>query len=269
MPEEPTLECEILSYEFTHFGMTPPADTMQMLVLGDVHNSITHEQYRHLAQANPGIVGYAQLGDWLERPYFYYEQTLYHQLTGTGLDTLPVLAIPGNHEYYKGIWPERWYHWNEMHAEYQTIVDLPGLRWICIDTQSLNHLVDYTRTLTNIRRGVKTAEGRWTIVAMHHPLYSYAKGRQNWMIWLFLRWALDEADLVLSGHDHLYSRRGHYITTNASTKSYRLAEGVEADCVIVDRPVYERLTWTDSTLVVQTCALDNDELLDDLVIDRK
>lgn len=271
MPAEPTLEDDIVTYDFTPLSTAwiDRADTMSMLVLGDVHNDLTAAQYRHLYEANRGIVAYAQLGDWLERPYFYYEQALYRDLTGSGLDGLPVLAITGNHECAKSLMPHRWSHWDEMHPDHSLIVDMPGLRWICIHTQELNRLVDYTRALTTIREGVRTADGRWTVVAMHHPIYSCAKGRANPMLRLFLKQALDHTDLVLSGHDHLYSRRGHYVTTNASSKAYPLAENVVADCVIVDRPVYERLTWTDSTLVLQTYALDNDELLDDLLIDRQ
>ena len=77
-------------------------------------------------------------------------------------------------------------------------------------------MVYLTRTLTWLRTAMETAEGRYVVVIMHHPVFSAAKGRFNSLIYLAFRRALGEADLVLSGHDHSYMRRTPFIVLNTS-----------------------------------------------------
>lgn len=53
-----------------------------------------------------------------------------------------------------------------------------------------------------LRRGLADARARWKIVYMHHPPYSSGPhGSTPSMRWPFKAWG---ADLVLSGHDHIY-----------------------------------------------------------------
>ena len=86
-------------------------DTLSFLLLGDIHNSLTNDQMIALSERHSDIQFWAQMGDWMERPYMYYEQMMYQSLLGTRFDSLPIIAIPGNHEYLKGIvktLPEHW-----------------------------------------------------------------------------------------------------------------------------------------------------------------
>jgi hypothetical protein len=51
---------------------------------------------------------------------------------------------------------------------------------------------------------MQASSSAWQIVVMHHPPYSSgAHGSTDWMQWPFSDWG---ADVVLSGHDHLYER---------------------------------------------------------------
>ena len=61
-----------------------------------------------------------------------------------------------------------------------------------------------------LRKVLQDNPNRWTILTFHHPLYSPASSRDNVAIREQWKPILDEfrVDLVLSGHDHSYSRTG-------------------------------------------------------------
>lgn len=265
-------------------------DTLAFILLGDVHNSLTDSDFITIAARHPRIDFYAQLGDLFERPYFYYEQEMYHSLAGTQFDSLPVLATPGNHEYRKGVIKRLPAHWKEVFPNPQNgprrfrgttyYVDYPTLRFVVIDTDGLQRLSDYTQVNFWVKKVLEEADGRFTVVMMHHPVYSSAKGRQNPLVWLFFTRALQRADIVFSGHDHNYARRTvrHtasifrdinptiYIGTNASTKRYPNKESRHNECVSSGRGVYEYITVEPDTLHVETRFVDTGEVLDEVEV---
>lgn len=265
-------------------------DTLAFILLGDVHNSLTDSDYMHIASRHSDIDFYAQLGDFFERPYFYYEQATYHALAGTRFDSLPILATPGNHEYRKGVIKRLPAHWLEIFPNPNNgpqrfkgttyYVDFPALRFVAINTDGLQRLSDYTQVNFWVKQVLENAEGRFTVVMMHHPVYSSAKGRQNPLIWLFFTRALQRADVVFSGHDHNYMRRTvkHtagifrdinptvYIGTNASTKCYPNKESRRNECTSAGRGVYEYITVTPDTLHIETHFVDTGDLLDEISI---
>lgn len=277
MPDEPAFTGEMRSHHFRILTEDSTPDSLRLLILGDVHNSLEREDWMRLDSLNPGLDGLLQLGDLLERPYFYYEQMLYQQMDSTIFDTLPILVVPGNHEYRKGIFPAIDPLWGRLFAMPQNgpkgfegrsyFVDLPFVRLIGLDTQGQNHLIDYTRHLYWLHQTMDGAGDRYVVVMMHHPAYSCAEGRQNYLIrWLYGH-VLDEADLVLAGHDHAYSRRNHHVVTNASTKHYPHAHP-DAACNIEHRRLYLRLEGTVDTLWLRTYDLESGEQLDEFVINR-
>lgn len=267
-------------------------DTLAFVILGDVHNTLTDSNLNTIARRHPDIEFYAQLGDFMERPNFYYEQQLYHTLAGTRFDSLPIIAIPGNHEYRKGVIKRLPEHWKEIFRNPQNgphrfigstyYVDFPTLRFIAVDTDGLHCMSDYMQVNFWVKKVVDEADGRFTLVMMHHPVFSSAKGRQNPLIWMSFIRALRHADIVFSGHDHNYARRTvhHgagilrdirptvYIGTNASTKCYPNKENRHNECVSSGRGVYEYIYLTPDTMDVQTYFVDNGELLDEVKIAR-
>ena len=115
-PPEPEWTEPIITHQFKTFNNDSvlralQRDTLSFLLLGDIHNSLTNDQMAALSERHSDIQFWAQTGDWMERPYLCYEQMMYQSLLGTGLDSLPIVAIPGNHEYLKGVvktLPEKW-----------------------------------------------------------------------------------------------------------------------------------------------------------------
>lgn len=265
-------------------------DTLSFILLGDIHNSLSNDQMTTIAQRHQDADFYAQLGDWMERPYLYYEQLMYQSLLGTGLDTLPVVAIPGNHEHLKGLVKTLPEHWQEIFPNPQNgparflgtsyYVDFSQLRLIALNTDGLMWMSDYTQVGFWLKKTLREAGEKFTIVMMHHPIYSTADGRFNPLIWLAFRGAMREADLVVSGHDHNYARRTeHYkarfwkkeeptifLATNASNKKYPVKENNQYEASLAGEPVYEYIFVTPTTLQISTYNIYSGELIDKVEI---
>lgn len=233
MPDEPKWNGEDSDYTFpsTQDSLFHPlADDsiVTILVLGDIHNRLTREDYDTLAARVPRIDAVAQVGDWMDRGQNYYYQLLLREWTHSTLSGLPVIVTPGNHEYSKGVaktlspyWEKAFPHPHNGPAGVPGVsyyIDLPSVRFITIDTNPLNRLVYLTRTLTWLRAAMNTADGRYIIVMMHHPVLSVGKGRANVLVYSAFRHALGEADLVIAGHDHSYMRRAPFVVIGSTDK---------------------------------------------------
>ena len=296
-PPEPELTEPIITHQFKTFNndsvlRTLQRDTLSFLLLGDIHNSLTNSDMSLLSERHPDIQFWAQMGDWMERPYLCYEQMMYQSLLGTGLDSLPIVAIPGNHEYLKGVvktLPEQWktIFPNPQNGPVRFLgttyyVDFPQLRFIALDTDGLHRVSDYTQVAFWLKKTLREAGNKFTIVMMHHPVYSTAKGRQNLLMWLTFYDAMREADVVFSGHDHNYARRTEYykerfwkkeeptifIGTNASTKKYPVKENNKYETSLSGEPVYEHILVTPNTLHISTYTIHSGERIDNVEIIR-
>ncbi|MCQ2310854.1 MAG: metallophosphoesterase [Paludibacteraceae bacterium] len=289
MPAEPTYIGDTLQVQFRCFGndsvpgFVPTEDgwqdinepdVLRFIVFGDVHNQMDSADYATLLQRHGNVDFYAQLGDWMERCYFYYEQHLYHAIQGSGLDTLPIINCPGNHEYIKGLkvtLPERWltmfHHPMNGPARFAGstyYVDFPRLRIISLDTQGLQRLSDFTIVHGWLKKALKTADGRFTVIIMHHPIYSSGKGRMNVGIWMTFHSLLrNNVDLVFAGHDHGHDRKGHFINTNSSRKTYKQKGRhiIEIDPKQECR-LYEVVEIKGDTFRVETWSLDSLNYID-------
>lgn len=293
MPEEPEWTGDTISYRFYCFGddsvpgftLTDSGwqdirypDTLDILLLGDVHSQLTKEDYDTLSCRLPNIDFYAQLGDWLERGYPYYEQQLYHALEGTRLADLPVATCPGNHEYGKGLHASLSPVWAGMFRHPQNgplemtgttyYIDFPGLRFIVIDTQRLRLIRHFTRLNAWLTQVLQDAGDRYTVVMMHHPVYSNTKGRVNAGVYLSCLTPLKKADLVFSGHDHQYARQLPFVATTACSTyhepkfdHYHERQGTS------DR-YYERIMLYNDTLHLSTYQLSTGALYDECIITR-
>ena len=241
MPNEPEWTGDTLVYTFPTFGAdslngfvrTPQGwqDTLtpaslDIIVLGDVHNRLQRADYDSLAARVPQADAVIQIGDWLDRGYWYHFQLLLREWMPSRLEGLPVITCPGNHEYNKGLnktLAPDWLTWFPqpidstiaVHGVFYT-VDFPQVRFIVLDTNPLNRLVWLTRTLTWLETAMKNADGRRIVVLMHHPVLSAAKGRANPLIYGAFRHALGKADLVIAGHDHSALRQGPFVVLNTS-----------------------------------------------------
>lgn len=291
-PEEPEFEGDTLSYHFYTFGQdsvpgfvsTPNGwqdticpDTLQFILLGDVHNAVESIQWELMAERHPHIDFYAQLGDFMERSYFFYAQQLYRQLYGTAFTQLPIVTCPGNHEYIKGFVRELPDMWCRIFANPLNgpqrfkgrtyYVDFSRLRLVVIDTNGLQSLSDFTIVHTWAMNALKSADSRFRVVMMHHPVYSSAHGRQNISIYLAFRSLALESDLIFSGHDHNYARQLPFVGTN-STRKYHAPKNPAAPSYATEQ-LYELITITSDSMCMETRLIDSGELCDSVSLARK
>ena len=296
-PPEPEWTGETIDHQFITMNNDSvlralQLDTLSFLLLGDIHNSLTNDQMAALSQRHSDIQFWVQIGDWMERPYMYYEQMMYQSLLGTRFDSLPIIAIPGNHEYLKGVVKTLPEHWKTIFPNPQNgparflgttyYVDFPHLRLIALDTDGLHRMSDYTQVAFWLKQSLTNAKDKHTVVIMHHPVFSTAQGRQNPLIWLSFYGILREADVVFSGHDHNYARRTVeykerfwvkpqptlFIGTNASKKMYAVKEKVNYECSFSGEPVYEYVVVTKDTLSIHTYNLHSGELIDEVKVSQ-
>lgn len=248
MPAEPIWTADTLDIHFNTFASDSPihrpeglfnsdsvafnSETLRLLIFGDVHNSLSHDQYAAIAARHSGLTAYAQLGDFMDRGYFYHAQELVHQLDSTVFDSLPIICCAGNHEYSKGIRRVLSPLWREMFPQPENgpinfigrtyYVDFPYLRYIVIDTNGIHDLRDFTRVVTWLKSVLQFAKGKFTVVMMHHPVLSSAKGRFTPGVFTFFYRTLSRyADLVLAGHDHNYARRLPFVNLSSVTTRSR------------------------------------------------
>ena len=252
MPEEPVWTGDTLTYVFPIYDQdTLSPERMDILVLGDIHNRLTCADYDTLAARVPQAEAVVQIGDWMDRGQEYYYQLLLHEWMSSALFGKPVIVCPGNHEYSKTIPKELSPVWRRAFPVpangpvtapgVSYYVDFPYLRFIVLDTNPLDRLVYLTRTLAWLRGVIDSADGRFTVAIMHHPVLSPAKGRFNPLLYAAFRHALGETDLVIAGHDHSYMRQKNFVVINAAGKpkeqhKYMIAEVTDSV------PVYGVLT---------------------------
>lgn len=276
MPEEPRFEGDTITPHFRSFRTNDypcqRKDSLHLVLLGDVHNTLTNADYNAIADSCKNIDVYAQLGDFVEREQFYYLQQLLHQLDSTCFDTLPLLHVAGNHEYTKGIRPNldtMWFHTFSnpdngplrFHSR-SYYVDFYDMRFIAIDTNPLFWLSDYMVLNTWVKQTIQSAYQPWVIVMMHHPVYSSRSGRANPLIWASMVRALRGADVVFSGHDHVYARLGKpeatdiedntpiYVSVTSTTKARQAKQKHHFDYLYEGGPYYIDILVTHHSLQV-------------------
>ena len=255
------------------------------LLFGDMQYT-SLEEARELTEKAIGTVPEADfiayVGDIIERPTDEYWQ-LYFNSMGDLAALLPQVATLGNHEYLKGVhkrfdarWPYIFVNPGngpERFCGRSYFVNFPNLRLIVLDTDALQRPSDYIvlRTwLTQVLRyettGWTTTQSfnkRWNIVLMHHPVYSAGMGRDNPTIAWALRYALQDADLVVAGHDHNYARHRHrgsapaYVILSSSAKSYLPKCSFIEERLGSNHAFFSRVVVGADTMQMQTYLIDS------------
>ncbi len=142
------------------------------------------------------------------------------------LAEVPLFPVPGNHDLRTDggrpydvafTWPRdgdgsrkrRYYRFRWGHALF---VALDTSTPAQLDSLQRGEGAQYRWLRTHLRRAGSDSSVRWTVVYMHHPLYSSAGGLSGHGSNRALRDALrplferEGVDLVLAGHDHHYER---------------------------------------------------------------
>jgi Purple acid Phosphatase, N-terminal domain/Calcineurin-like phosphoesterase len=213
------------------------------LYLGDAQNNISSLWSRTIRAAvlySPGARFMIHSGDLVHHKNDAREWDEWFNAGDWIFASLPSLPATGNHEYKKKSGGRRTLSrfWQPQFMLPEN--NIPGLEetYYHLDYQGTRFVV--LNSNKNIELQARWLEGvlgsnpnLWTVVVNHHPVYSSVRGRDNKTVrrlWqpLFQKY---KVDLVLQGHDHVYSR-GHgpgretgpvYVTSVSGPKMYKLS----------------------------------------------
>lgn len=204
------------------------AAPFSFIYFGDVQNNIKEHCTRVLRQAyshNPNAAFSLYAGDLVSTSSEKYWSEFFYA-GGDNLRTIPNIATPGNHEYYKppaldvGNFSR---HWDQIFMNPENgpdslknqafYVDYQGARIISLNSVHINTKREFTKEqLAWFERVLMNNPQKWTIVTFHHPVYSCAHNKNYELMREEVKPILERygVDLVLQGHVHTYCR-GRYL----------------------------------------------------------
>lgn len=146
----------------------------------------------------------------------------WHRAAGFIASEVPVVATPGNHEFYdpqvrqKRDLNKYWRPGFTLPengpaglAETTYSFDYQGVRFIILNSDEMLRNEEFARSTTEWVEGLlKNNPCRWTVMAFHHPFFSTSARRDNKTVRENLKPLVDKygVDLILNGHDHTYAR---------------------------------------------------------------
>jgi hypothetical protein len=218
--------------EWFHTRTAPNgAAPLAFLYFGDAQNdvgSMWAGVVRRAFAALPDAAFMLHAGDLVDRPWDA-QWAEWFAATGWIAATIPTIPAAGNHEYYprdgaggrvtaegRRVLAQAWDHQFNLPQNGPDSLrnsvfysDIQDVRVIVLNSQEL--LQDRAlraAQLDWLERVLADNPTRWTIVALHHPVHSTARGRDNTDLRTSLEPILSRfrVDLVLQGHDHSYAR---------------------------------------------------------------
>jgi hypothetical protein len=214
--------------EWHQFKTQCPGDhSFSFIFIGDIQDSIngtSGELYQKAVNRQPDAGFMIFIGDMIERTHDEYWKEWFRS-GGELFKTIPIIATPGNHEYYKGLsqdidprWMAHFAFPQNGPASFKGRVcywDYGNTRFISMDTNAINLYTGFIQRawLKNI---LKQTTKRWKVVIMHHPAFTTSRTHDNFLVRWFFKGLFDKykVDLVLQGHEHGYGRSA-YITNSA------------------------------------------------------
>ena len=236
------------------------------IFIGDVQDSINGKAgdlFKKAYANQPDASFILFIGDMIERPHDVYWKEFFRE-GGDTFRTIPVIASPGNHEYYKGIVQkidERWMsHFSFPQNGPKDFLgrvcywDYEDTRYISMDTNGIQDIFSALSQRNWLKKVLEITKQRWKVVIMHHPVYSTSRGRDYFILRYLFKPLLDKfgVDLVLQGHDHAYGRSAHipnsafpgkqgpvYVVTHASPKIYDIKFSNDMDRLATNTQMYQ------------------------------
>jgi acid phosphatase type 7 len=214
----------------------------------------------------------------------------WHAATESLAARLPVVPAVGNHEYLKERFDRHSHlspHWNRQFAlpadgpegleESVYSTDYQGVRFIVLNSLHALAFGSVELQARWLESRLRHNPNRWTVVVYHHPMFAMAEGRESpeplqehWKP-LFERYGVD---LVLQGHDHVYSRVSTpgpagvperdaagpvYVVSVAGPKMYDLAESAGiADVAVEDVQLFQLIRVDDRRLRFEARSIDGE-----------
>ncbi len=132
-------------------------------------------------------------------------QALVGDYYGPWVASEDLIPAAGNHDHDEGIAAFDAY-FPYLDGRHVYSAGRAGMRFFVLDsTTGLDSSASMERQRAWLKRSLLASRARWKVVVLHHAPFSSsdAHGSTPELQWPFASWG---ADLVLSGHDHLYER---------------------------------------------------------------
>ncbi|MCA9039158.1 MAG: metallophosphoesterase family protein, partial [Planctomycetaceae bacterium] len=210
--------------EWSHFTTAQSGKApFTFVYFGDAQNDLKSHWSRVVREAfkdAPRAAFFLHAGDLINTAHSDAEWGQWFYSGGFINRTTPVIATPGNHEYFKeedenGEYKEYYLtkHWRPTFTfpehgpgdleESVYYIDYQGTRIVSLNSNE--RLDEQAEWLDKV---LSDNPNHWTILTFHHPIYSPKEGRDNPTLRAKWQPVIDKykVDLVLQGHDHTYSR---------------------------------------------------------------
>ena len=265
--------------------------TLSFIFAGDIQDTIggiANILLRQTFRRNPEAQFLLSGGDLTERPTDAFWNETFRSIDSIG-QSMPVLAVAGNHEYIKGVPGKLERRFALTHSYYLDSMEEENHVFTITIGQAQFFLLDSNRELPYIlqqaqwmKEAMKASQARWKIVVLHHPLYSLRGEYNN----ILLRWAMDDivrqngVDLVLQGHEHAYGSRFSrdeqgrpttpvYTISHCSPKHYRVKYRGYYDKVVTDTRMLQKVHIAGDTLTMTAFNPQTGSLYDSISIVKK
>ncbi|QJB29884.1 metallophosphoesterase family protein [Chitinophaga oryzae] len=283
--------------EWLQFRTAAATGKLSFIYLGDAQVGIRPFWSRVLRKA------YAQLpdaqlvihaGDLVNRANNDDEWGQWFEAGGYIHGSVPSLVTPGNHEYtHEDGFPHLSVHWKKQFTlpengtgldELEGSVfytDIQGVRFISLNTMMMEEATAESLLHAQqqwLERALSSNPHAWTVVTMHHPVFSTKKGRSNEKVRTWFKPLFDKykVDIVLQGHDHAYGRGMRqiapygtaYVVSVSGSKMYDYEKMEWADIVTGHLQMYHLITIDRNRLDFRAY-LATGELFDAFVLEKR
>ncbi|MFZ4261565.1 metallophosphoesterase [Sphingobacterium sp. HJSM2_6] len=244
------------------------ADPLKFIYYGDVQSQV-QSLWSKVVRQSMKTVPDAQLmlfaGDIVNRGNNLHEWEEWFQAMSYHGAQIPVLPASGNHDHADDLEGKHRItrHWNKQFnlpnngpkglEETCYFSDVQGVRFIVLNTEMwIDEDVFRNEQFDWIKQVLEQNKQRWTVLLLHHPLYSTKKNRDNDQLREKLKPLIEQyqVDLVLQGHDHGYARgrakvpgNGHptYVVSVSGPKMYEVEPATWMDKQIAFTPLFHGL----------------------------
>lgn len=224
-------------------------------------------------------------GDLIERPMDCYWDLVFRSLD-TFATRYPIVCVPGNHEYLKGLSRKLERRFTLTFPYFEVEDESDNALYSFAKGDARFFLLDSNKDIWNLgeqrewlKKQLAESKERWKIVVLHHPLHSIKGAANNLGVWAYFDGVIKEAgvDLVLQGHEHAYARScvdvsesGEvtsplYLVTYCSRKDYAMKFYGDVEKWGTDDRYYQRISVSEDSLVIQTYGAEHN-LYDDVVL---
>ena len=251
------------------------ASDFSFLYFGDLQNEIKTHCSRIIRKAYSSCPNAAFMlfaGDLVDNP----EDNLWGEWFDCGdwiFSSVSVMAAPGNHEYIRDIKGGLGKHWKYQFSfpkngpkdltESVFYFDYQGVRFIVLDTEGMSDglLGSYHKQKEWLANVLEENPNRWSVVIMHHPVFSNKYGRDNSKLRKLYKPVFEkyDVDLVLQGHDHTYGRTGFmseqgnkgpvYVISVTGPKMYDSSLKTEMKRLATSTQLFQKIDVTGNSIV--------------------